>query len=108
PTRPTGSSRIPAPMIGSTNRTNARDLSYFGNASYTYRSRYTASGSLRWDGSNLLGVKTNQRGTALWSIGGSWEVSKERFFRSALPYLRLRTTYGSAGNIDKTQSHYPT
>jgi len=55
-------------------------------------------------------VKTNQRGTTLWSVGASWEVSKEPGYRlnSVLPYLRARVTYGAAGNIDHSQSHYPT
>jgi len=112
PVRPQYTSRIPGVTTNSVlapNRSTDRFLSYFGNASYTFKTRYVLSGSMRWDGSNLLGVKTNQRGTALWSVGGSWELSKESFFRiNWLPYLRLRTTYGSAGNIDKSQSHYPT
>lgn len=108
-TRPWLTSRIGRSTIASPERQMSRDLSYFGNASYTYRERYIFSGSLRWDGSNLLGVKTNQRGTALWSVGSSWEINKENFYHlDWLPYLRLRITYGSAGNIDKTQSHYPT
>ncbi|WP_257669828.1 TonB-dependent receptor [Parapedobacter tibetensis] len=109
PTLPNGSAWLPRSSTISPAKRMARDLSYFGNASYTYKERYVLSGSLRWDGSNLLGVKTNQRGTALWSLGGSWDISKEWFYGiDWLPYLRLRTTYGSAGNIDKSQSHYPT
>lgn len=108
PTRPTGSSQIPLTSSWPEKMSN-RFLSYFGNASYTHRERYILTGSLRWDASNLLGVKTNRRGTALWSIGGSWDLNKEAFYDLTwLPYLRLRATYGSAGNIDKTQSHFPT
>lgn len=108
PTRPSGTSQVGMGAYEPNKATN-RYLSYFGNASYSYKKRYILSGSLRWDGSNLLGVKTNQRGTALWSLGGSWDLSEEQFYRSDwIPYLRLRTTFGSAGNIDKSQSHYPT
>lgn len=107
-TRPSGFGQVQKPYTPPTTMTG-RNLSYFGNASYSYRGTYILSSSLRWDGSNLLGAKTNQRGTALWSVGGSWEVSKESFYRSsAVPYLRFRATYGSSGNIDKTQSHFPT
>jgi len=107
--RPEGNAQIQGPS-GSADRTNNRNLSYFFNAAYTYLSRYQLSGSLRWDGSNLLGVKTNQRGTLLWSAGGSWEISKENFYKASswLPYLRFRTTYGSGGLIDKSQSQFPT
>lgn len=107
PTRPRGSSRIPAPGSGGSHITD-RYLSYFGNAAYTYLRRYTLSGSLRWDGSNIFGVKTNQKGVPLWSIGGSWEISGENFYSSEwIPYLRFRLTYGSSGNVNKTVSVYP-
>ncbi|WP_257669181.1 SusC/RagA family TonB-linked outer membrane protein [Parapedobacter tibetensis] len=108
PVRPSGSSRLPTPPTGLTHYTD-RYLSYFGNAAYTYTGRYTLSGSLRWDGSNLFGVKTNQKGVPLWSIGGSWNASKEPFYGlgDILPYLRLRATYGSAGNVNKQVSVFP-
>jgi len=109
PTNPTGSAQLSAPSVSMGHVTD-RFLSYFGNASYTYCDRYTLSGSLRWDGSNLFGVKTNQKGVPLWSIGGSWEASKEAFYSVGdwLPYLRLRATYGSAGNVNKQVSVFPT
>lgn len=108
PVNPSGSARLPSPTTGLTQYID-RYLSYFGNAAYTHRQRYTLSGSLRWDGSNLFGVKTNQRGVPLWSIGGSWEASKETFhgLANVLPYLRLRATYGSAGNVNKQVSVFP-
>lgn len=108
PVRPSGSALIPQPP-GLVRKGNDRNLSYFSNAAYSYDGKYTLSGSARWDGSNLFGVKTNQRGTVLWSAGAGWEMSKEQFYgiSSWLPYLRLRATYGSGGLIDKSQSHYP-
>lgn len=111
PVHPTGTANFPI-NVSTTSvpaRRTGRELSYFGNASYTYLQRYILSGSIRWDGSNLLGVKANQRGTALWSLGGSWDVGREDFYGlDWMPYLRMRATYGSAGNIDKSQSHFPT
>lgn len=106
-TRPNSYNLIPS---GSYDRSRLTDryLSYFTNMSYTYK-RYILSGSARWDGSNLFGVKANQKGTPLWSIGGSWEVSKEDWFEfSSIDYLRARVTYGSAGNVNKLVSAYPT
>jgi hypothetical protein len=85
-----------------------RYLSYFANASHTFQSKYILSGSARWDGSNLFGVKTNQKGTLLWSAGASWELSAEEFFKVKwVDYIRLRTTYGSSGNVNKGVSAYP-
>lgn len=104
------SSRIPSSSNSLLTHKTTRDLSYFGNASYTYNNKYILSGSMRWDGSNLLGVKANQRGTILWSSGLAWDMSKESFYhlKEYLPFLKLRATYGSAGNIDRTQTQYPT
>lgn len=106
-TRPNSYNLIPS---GSYDRSRLTDryLSYFTNMSYTYK-RYVLSGSARWDGSNLFGVKANQKGTPLWSIGGSWDVSKEDWFGLGfIDYLRARVTYGSAGNVNKLVSAYPT
>ncbi|SEN20751.1 TonB-linked outer membrane protein, SusC/RagA family [bacterium A37T11] len=97
---------LPTPPTSTAYFTN-RELSYYGNASYTYKGRYIVSASSRWDGSNLFGVKANQRGVPLWSAGLSWELDKEPFYRLAgLPYARLRATYGRSGNVNKTISHY--
>lgn len=107
PVRPLGQALIPSPAIGERLVTD-RYLSYFGNASYTFSGRYTVTGSSRWDASNLFGVKTNKRGKALWSAGLSWDIAKEAFYALyEIPLLRLRTTYGSSGNVNRNVSHYP-
>lgn len=86
-----------------------RYLSYFGNAAYTFDSRYVISGSGRLDESNLFGVKTNQKGVPLWSAGLSWLADKESFYHIYwLPRLKARVTYGFNGNIDKSLSAYTT
>ncbi|MHB1921120.1 MAG: SusC/RagA family TonB-linked outer membrane protein [Chitinophagaceae bacterium] len=85
--------------------TTDRFLSYYGNAAYTYKDRYTLSGSAREDEANLFGVKTNQKGTPLWSAGVSWNISREAFFHiSWLPYLHARITYGYNGNFSRITS----
>lgn len=86
-----------------------RFVSWYGNASYTYNNKYTVSVSGRKDGSNLFGVKTNQRIVPLGSAGLSWLVSQEPFFNvSWLPYLKLRGTYGVSGNTDNSLTAYTT
>lgn len=109
PVRPSGSTRIPSALPIDLYKYTDRFLSYYGNASYAYKERYTLTGSLRWDASNLFGVKTNQKGTPLWSLGTNWDINEEDFYQSELiPYLRLRLTYGSAGNVYNAVSSYPT
>lgn len=86
-----------------------RFLSYYANVAYSHLSRYTLSASGRLDQSNLFGVNTNQKGIPLYSIGASWNISDESFYRfSLVPYLKFRATYGYNGNIDKRTSAYVT
>lgn len=80
-------------------------ISQFANAAYSYADKYTLSASARRDASNLFGVNTNGKWNPLGSIGFSWEVSKEDFYKSStLPYLRLRATYGLSGNVNLAQT----
>ncbi|SHM58902.1 SusC/RagA family TonB-linked outer membrane protein [Chryseobacterium polytrichastri] len=80
-----------------------RYISYFGNGAYTYKKRYSLSISGRIDKSNLFGVNTNQKSVPLYSLGGSWRFSDERFYHlDWLPYAKLRLTYGYNGNVDKS------
>ncbi|SKC18512.1 SusC/RagA family TonB-linked outer membrane protein [Dyadobacter psychrophilus] len=96
---PSGSERIPAPdgdIYGVTNRF----VSYYGNAAYTFKGRYTLSASARRDGANIFGANSNRRFTPLWSLGGAWELTKEPFYQiDWLPYVKLRSSIGSSGNV---------
>jgi hypothetical protein len=84
-------------------------ISVFANAAYSFKNRYSISGSIRKDEANLFGVATNQKGTPLWSVGGSWAIDKEPFFNlSWITLLRLRSTIGYQGNISRSASAYPT
>ena len=103
PTYPSGSNSILAsPNTGvAYSGTINRFRSYFGNATYIYKSRYSASLSGRLDGSNYFGVRTNQKTVPLWSAGVKWDISSENFYslKHRLPLLALRFTYGYAGNL---------
>lgn len=79
-----------------------RFVSLYANAAYTYWGRYTLSASARRDASNLFGVRVNNdRWKPLWSVGGSWKLSQEKFYTSKLfPYLNLRATWGYQGNMN--------
>lgn len=82
-----------------------RFVSFFSNAAYTYKSKYTISGSMRRDASNLFGLNTNDKWTPLWSSGFAWKVYKENFYQSEwLKYLNLRASYGFSGNVDQSMS----
>jgi TonB-linked SusC/RagA family outer membrane protein len=106
---PTGGTAVIPNGISLTDLTD-RNLSYYGNASYIYRGRYMATASARKDESNLFGVDANQKGVPLWSSGLGWQISSEDFYPFAgwLPVLKLRTTYGYSGNVNKSLTAYAT
>ena len=84
-----------------------RFLSYFGNASYTFANKYDVTGSFRLDKSNMFGRSKQYREVPLYSVGIGWLITKENFF--SVPWvdrLKIRATYGSNGNVDKSTSPY--
>ena len=85
-----------------------RFFSVFANAAYTFKNKYTVSGSIRTDQSNLFGTDPKYRYQPLWSTGLSWNATKEDFMTSVafLNKLILRGTYGINGNIGNS-SPYP-
>ncbi|HTN37268.1 MAG TPA: SusC/RagA family TonB-linked outer membrane protein [Arachidicoccus sp.] len=89
-------------------QTNYRYSSFFSNVSYAYIDKYTLSGSLRKDGSNIFGATTNNKWKPLWSAGLGWEISKESFYNSdRIPFVKLSATWGSSGNIDVSKTPLP-
>ncbi|MBB2144588.1 SusC/RagA family TonB-linked outer membrane protein [Pedobacter sp. LMG 31464] len=89
------------PYLDSRGELNNRFTSYYANAAYTFDKRYTLSASARRDASNLFGVATNDRWEPFWSVGASWNVLQEKWFKSAaIQELKLRASYGKQGNVD--------
>lgn len=84
-----------------------RYVSFYGNAGYTYDDRYSVTGSLRWDRSNLWGTSSKYQNKPTWSVGVSWIVSKEKWFDvSWVNFLKLRVSDGIGGNISKDSAPY--
>jgi len=78
-----------------------RFISSYANGSYSLKDKYVISGSVRKDEANIFGVAANAKGAPLWSTGLAWHISKEKFYPfAALPYLKLRATYGYSGNVN--------
>ncbi len=84
-----------------------RYVSLYGNASYTYNAKYSLTGSIRRDMSNLFGTNPKYQRKPLWSIGASWRISEEAFMKTSwIDDLKLRVTYGINGNVAKNSSPY--
>jgi TonB-dependent starch-binding outer membrane protein SusC len=66
----------------------------------SYKGRYVLSGSFRRDGSSRFGAD-NRYGN-FWSVGASWNIDQEDFFKSVnwIDQLKLRGSYGKNGNAD--------
>lgn len=106
-----GTRKIPNPFTNASSNTTNRFRSYFLTASYRLMQKYSLSGSVRRDESNLFGVETNKKGVPLWSIGAAWDISNESFFshdHDWIQYLKLRTSFGYNGNVDNSLSAYTT
>jgi len=94
-------------FISNTNTDN-RFVSVFGNASYTYNGKYTATGSFRIDQSNLFGTSPRFRYTPLLSGGILWAIKKESVLKDVewVNGLSLRTSIGYNGNTAKGAGPY--
>ncbi|MEK6511690.1 SusC/RagA family TonB-linked outer membrane protein [Myroides odoratimimus] len=73
-----------------------RTEGYLSRAKYNYANKYFAEASFRRDGSSKF-HKDNRWGN-FWSVGGSWIISAEDFFKvKHIDYLKLRVSYGEVG-----------
>ena len=87
-----------------------RYVSFYGNAAYTYDDRYTVTGSIRWDKTNLFSTGSKYQKRPIWSVGASWNIDREEFMQGAdwVNMLKLRFSYGIGGNIAKNSAPYMT
>lgn len=83
-------------------------VSAYATLSYTYNRKYTLYGSLRFDGSDLFGVDPKYKYLPIYSVSGAWNVREEAFMQDIawLTNLRVRSSYGVQGNIDKNTSPF--
>lgn len=74
---------------------------------YTFRDKYTLTGTIRRDGFSGFGV--NNKFGIFPSIAGAWFISEEKFVKDNLSFLdelKLRASYGLNGN--RTVGRYQT
>lgn len=85
-----------------------RYVSFYGNASYSYKERYDISGSIRVDESNLFARTADNKWKPIWSVGTGWHIAKEPFMNKMnwIDRLTLRLTYGIGGNMASQASAF--
>lgn len=79
--------------------------SFYGTATYNYRSRYIVSGTLRSDGSNNFG--NDEQFNLNWSVSGAWNIDQESWMQSVsnvISSLGLRAGFGYTGGVNRTVS----
>ncbi|MDT0559095.1 SusC/RagA family TonB-linked outer membrane protein [Ichthyenterobacterium sp. W332] len=78
---------------------NAGLFSYFGSLEYDYDEKYGFAATLRRDASYRFAG--SNRWATFWSVSARWNISNEAFMEgSAFNNLKLRASYGTAGNQD--------
>ena len=79
---------------------NFRDRFFgaFFNTGYTLNNKYTLTGTLRYDGSNLQGSSIKARFLTNYNVSGSWNIDRENFMDlNWIDVLKLKATYGLSG-----------
>jgi TonB-linked SusC/RagA family outer membrane protein len=82
------------------------NLSYLGMVNYNYQGKYVADATYRREGSSKFAE--DQRYGNFWSVGAAWNMSQEAFLGNVnwLNNLRIRASYGVAGNSDVGINQY--
>ena len=104
--------------LGNTHR---RNMAYFANANYALLGRYVLNGTIRYEGSNLMGQTDQSRWLPTWNVSAAWNVYDEPFFQNmglfqkgTLSYAKLRLSYslpgesGPSGYDNAEALYYPT
>lgn len=77
--------------------THERSLAYFGNATYSWKGRYTLNGTIRYEGTNKLGKSRSARWLPTWNVAGAWNAHEEEWFESTfkqiLSHATLKASY---------------
>ncbi|MBD2767257.1 TonB-dependent receptor [Hymenobacter sp. BT664] len=87
-----------ATQTGSSSRSEAGLVSFFGKATYSFRQRYTADVSVRADASSRFG-RANRWGY-FPAVGLGWRLGEENFVKdlNIFQELKLRGSLGKTGN----------
>lgn len=95
---------------GNLYKNTKRNLSYFALASYSYKNKYFASGSVRFEDYTNQGLDRKQRAIPLYSGGLRWTLNREDFLKDVkwLSNLSLRGSIGTGGSIPNSGASYAT
>ena len=84
-----------------------KNAGFLAGANIEYKGKYVLDGTFRYDGSSRFG--SGNRWAPFGRISGVWRVSEESFWH--VPHIRdfrLRSSFGSAGNVPSFNAQYET
>ena len=76
--------------------THDRSADFFGNATYSWKHRYTVNGTIRYEGTNKLGKSRSARWLPTWNVSAAWNAHEEPFFeklKSWMSHATLKVSY---------------
>lgn len=77
--------------------TNTRSVAFFVMGTYSYKGKYTLTGTGRYEGTNRLGKSRSARWLPTWNIAGAWNVHEEKFYSNfshpVLSHATLKASY---------------
>lgn len=82
-------------------RSHLRSAAFFLNANYSYKSRYSLNGTVRYEGTNSMGKSRNARWLPTWNVSGRWNLDEEAFFQSAkkvVSHAAVKLSYSLTGD----------
>ena len=90
----------------SESESDLRFVSFYGEGSYTYNTKYGLTASLRFDKTNLFGTDPKYRNKPFYSVGANWHLNQESFLKDVVwvNQLKLRTAYGVNGNVPNSSN----
>lgn len=88
--------------------TQVRTHALFGTATYSYKGKYTLTGTVRYEGSNRLGRSRRARWLPTWNMATAWNVHEEDFFKkqNIFNHLTLKASYSLTADAGPATNSY--
>lgn len=67
--------------------TQERSAAFVGVATYSWKKRYSITGTYRYEGTNRMGKSRSARWLPTWNVSGAWNVHEESWFEKLSPAL---------------------
>lgn len=67
--------------------TKERSAAFVGVATYSWKKRYSITGTYRYEGTNRMGKSRSARWLPTWNVSGAWNVHEEPWYEKLSPAL---------------------